>query len=230
MNAPRALVLAALAALLQACATSAPEETKYTGEIFSGGRRLPHELDRLRLAHQHAGLAGPPAMVLHAPVGAVAHAAGLADDKVGGAQPGFECQLVGIVAAVVVQVAAAGNLHQLPRERWRIVLAADAQHRLFAQVGRGRVTGPRHGAAAACRRCQQRTARGGARREFFAHDRNGGIARHQRAAQPHDLRLELRDARDLLGHHLRAAFLDPGIGPQQHGMFLHRELHGGHSR
>jgi len=41
MNAPRALALAAVAALLQACATSAPDETKYTGEIFSGGRRLP---------------------------------------------------------------------------------------------------------------------------------------------------------------------------------------------
>jgi hypothetical protein len=71
----------------------------------------------------------------------------------------------------------------------------------------------------------QRTAHGRARSEFFAHHRDGRIARHQRAAQANDLRLQPLDPRGLFGQQARAALLHPGIRPQQHGMFLHRELH-----
>jgi len=64
----------------------------------------------------------------------------------------------------------------------------------------------------------------------LAHDGNGRIPRHQRAAQAHDLRFESFDEGGLFDQQARAALLHAGIGPQQHGMFLHRELHGGHSR
>ncbi|MCY1548153.1 hypothetical protein D9M68_842450 [compost metagenome] len=73
-------------------------------------------------------------------------------------------------------------------------------------------------------------AHGRARRQLFAHDGNRRVARHQRAAQPHDLRLEPLDPGGLLDQQARATLLHPGVGPQQHGMFLHREVHGGHSR
>ena len=58
--------------------------------------------------------AGAPAVVLHAPVGVVADAAGLADDEVGRGELGFELRRLVLAAAVVMQEAATGALDQLP--------------------------------------------------------------------------------------------------------------------
>ncbi len=71
----------------------------YMGASGFGGLRTarscrqastPHPADDLgRIRHHHAGLAGAPAVVLHAPIVVVAHAAGLADHQVGSDQAGF---------------------------------------------------------------------------------------------------------------------------------------------
>ena len=52
--------------------------------------RDPHDPQRLRIIHQHARLARAFAVIPHAPVRAVAHAAALADDEIRRFQAFFE--------------------------------------------------------------------------------------------------------------------------------------------
>ncbi|MNM80518.1 hypothetical protein D3C81_924900 [compost metagenome] len=98
----------------------------------------------LRLVHQHALLAGALAMVVHAPVGIVADAAGLANHQVGRHQARFQrrCIVCAIAAARMVQEASAGLLDGLLRHvgavrvrpHFAVYIIAHIQYGFFAHA------------------------------------------------------------------------------------------------
>ncbi len=86
----------------------------------------------------HAALAGALAIVLDAPVRAVADATGLANDQIGGSEAGIEQFDIVFEAAIVVRKLGATALDERAVSGDVAAAPADAQHALIKQTDRHR--------------------------------------------------------------------------------------------
>ena len=98
-----------------------------------GHAQRARKVSQARALHKEAWLVQAPAMALHAAVGLVVQATGLADDEVGGAQLLVQPVHAVFDTAVVELEAAAGGFDDVAVARLGAAHAAHAEHTLAAQ-------------------------------------------------------------------------------------------------
>ena len=199
-------------------------------------RRLvdAHDAHGIGLIDQHAGLAGALAVIVHAPVRAMAETAGLTDHKIGGHEARFQAvKVFNLSAHMSIHLAVYRSLNaklatlggpQRAIGHWlRRILAP-----LTVQPLAHPVVKVRPQRTQAPRQCQPLGPSGSGSLQgaaMLGRPGQGRIAHHESCAQADGLGMQAVDLRSLRPQQFAAAQLRLAVGAQQRAVFTDELLH-----